>query len=437
MSAGRVRQGLRCAGVLALVACSPSASATNGFNFFAFGAESSGVGGADVALVRDTAALVTNPAGLDHIASRQLESSLDPYYFIDVRHTDSLGNDRQNQPRAGAFTSLAYAQRVNDDIVAGIGAYVAGGLGFEYQDMDSGFGTRGDIVTRFSVLRLAPGLSFRVNDRLTLGASLSINYAMARQRFFIESSVLNPLDIDASLFGFRLDGLSALGYGLNVGLKIVPFDDQRWVFGLAYRSHSDLALDGGELTVNYEALGAGRIVYRDAELRGVTIPQDVQAGLMFRPSDRWVFTAEVNWINWAQAIDHFRVVATDPERNPLPLLIPETVEQAQALDWRDQLVLSAGTMFVPDGSWRFMAGVNYGKQPVPARNLSPLIAAIPERHYTLGMARKFWEHWDLKATVVYIAPTSVRYRNPSSPITADASESHETLAFVFGLSRSW
>lgn len=419
-------------------------SATNGFNLYAFGTESSAMGGADVAFVRDTAALVTNPAGLAHICNRQpdcrqqFDVQVDPYYLVEVRHRDDLGNDSQNQPRVGGFTSAAYARRLNDQWVVGAGLYVAGGLGFEYQDLDSGFGTRGDINTRFTVLRLAPGLSWELHPRVLLGASLSVNYATLRQKYFPESSVFNPLDMEQSLFGFRIDGLSALGLGYNLGLKYALDDDGRWVLGLAYRSASDLDFEDGKLTVNYEALGAGRIAYEDTELQGVTIPQDLQLGLLHRAGGGWSIAGELTWIDWSGAIEEFRVQAAAPERNPLPLLIPDALEQVQSLEWRDQWVWAIGAIYEPaDQPWRLMAGYNCGKQPVPSRNLTPLTAAIPESHYALGAARTVWRDWDVRVGVVYIEKNSIGYRNANDPITTDARESHETFALLIGVGRSW
>ena len=237
------------AGALATALFAMPAAATNGFNLYAFGTKSTAMGGADVALVRDTAALVTNPAGLAHICNaqdcvQQFDVQVDPYYLVEVRHADSLGNDAQNQPRYGGFTSNAYARRLSDTLVVGAGLYVAGGLGFEYEDLASGFGTRGDISTRFNVLRFAPGFAWEASPRLLLGASLSLNYATLRQKFFPDSSVFNPLDMQRSLFGFRVDGLEALGLGVNLGLKYTLDADARWVLGLAYYrdlSHAAIA----------------------------------------------------------------------------------------------------------------------------------------------------------------------------------------------------
>ena len=58
---------LRMVTLLALVVTCTSAHATNGINLIGFGAESTLMGGADVAVARDTSALNTNPAGLTQI----------------------------------------------------------------------------------------------------------------------------------------------------------------------------------------------------------------------------------------------------------------------------------------------------------------------------------------------------------------------------------
>jgi long-chain fatty acid transport protein len=412
--------------------------ATNGFNFYGFGAESVGVGGADVALVRDTSALVTNPAGLGHIKRRQFDSNLDPYYLVDVRHADSLGNDESTRPRIGGSGSMAYAQRIGDsNLVAGVGAYVAGGLGFEYRGLDTGYGTRDELVTRFSVLRIAPGIAWDLRPGLTLGASLSINYATARLKEFPNSSVVNLLDQQQSLFGSRIDGLTGVGFGLNFGLRYVLDPSERWVLGVAYRSESKLDLEDGKLTVNYESLGAGRIEYHDVSLHGITIPQDLQVGVMFRAADHWKLMGELTWIDWSDAINEFRIQAGDPERNPLPLLIPNDIERRQPLDWRDQLVVALGVMYEPGADWRLSAGYNGGRQPVPRRTLTPLIAAIPEQHFAIGAGRRISEIWDVQFALVYVAKNSVHYENPASRVTADARETHETFALSLGISRSW
>lgn len=432
---------------LLLLLSGTPADATNALNLVSFGAESSTMGGADVAAVRDTASLAINPAGLTQIDGQQLQLANDPYYFLGVRHSDSLGNRVKNKPRLGSFFSGAYAQSLSETLFAGVGLYVAGGLGFRYENLDSGFGTRGDIVTRFGVLRLAPGAAWKLMDgRLSLGAALAVNYAIAHQKYFADSSVfdprsappLAPLQLDGrSLFGFRMDQLSGFGVGVNLGAQYTPI--RGVTVGLSYRNRTKLDLENGRLTVNYDALGAGRVTYRDAELTGISIPQDVQLGVALSPASAWLVSAEWNWIDWSRAIDTLRVQASNPKSNPMPLLVPSEITDEQRVDLRDQHVLSLGVRYQieTDKDTSLRAGFNYARQPVPERNLTPLIAAIPEQHYAIGMGRDIFDTWHLDVGLFYNAPVSVRYANPRSPITADARETHETISLLMTFSRNW
>lgn len=442
-SRGACRCARACAAAATLILSLP-VLATNAINLVSFGAESSTMGGADVALVRDTAALVINPAGLSRIEDRQLQVAIDPYYLIDVRHSDSLGNDVRNKPRLSGFFSGAYAQRVNETLVAGVGLYVAGGLGFRYENLDSGYGTRGDIVTRFGVLRLAPGIAWKPIERLSLGAALAVNYALAHQKFFADTSVFDPLDATplaplelgrGSLFGSRIDDLRGLSVGLNLGLQYTLLEGM--TLGLGWRNRTRLDLEQGALTVNYEALGVGRITYRDVRFTGVSLPQDVQLGLLYAPAKSWLLSVEWNWIDWSRAIREFRVEAQDPERNPLPLLVPGEIVQLQAVELRDQHAISLGVMHQLDEKTSLRAGYNYAPQPVPRGNLTPLIAAIPESHYALGVGRALSKTWGVDVGLFYNAPVSVRYANPDSPITEDARETHEAVSLLMTFSRSW
>ena len=91
----RSTTGIGVAGaVLALLCLFPApAHPTNGLNMIGFGAESVAMGGADLAVARDTSAMNNNPAGIARIPG----SALDVYgaiaYPLSVAHRDQFGND--------------------------------------------------------------------------------------------------------------------------------------------------------------------------------------------------------------------------------------------------------------------------------------------------------------------------------------------------------
>ena len=76
-----------------------TAHATNGINLIGFGAESTLMGGADVAVARDTSALNTNPAGLTQIKAPLADIFGSMLRTTDLVHKDSNGNQEHASNR--------------------------------------------------------------------------------------------------------------------------------------------------------------------------------------------------------------------------------------------------------------------------------------------------------------------------------------------------
>jgi long-chain fatty acid transport protein len=114
----------------------------NGLNLIGFGTESVLMGGADVAVARDTTALNTNPAGLTSLGKRAADVFGGIAYGSDVRHLDSFGNDRNVSNRVIPIGGFGYAARLGTSgVTAGIGLFAQGGAGNVYENLTTAFGT--------------------------------------------------------------------------------------------------------------------------------------------------------------------------------------------------------------------------------------------------------------------------------------------------------
>jgi len=177
---------LRIATALALVTTGLAAHATNGINLIGFGAESTLMGGADVAVARDTSALNTNPAGLTQIKAPLLDM-----FGSVLRTTDLVHKDPRNEEHASnRYTLLGgggYARPLeNMPCTAGIGLFAQGGAGGVFDNLRTPFGNRDDLSSLFGIAKIIPGIGCEVTDKLSLGASLNIVYASIEQDFFCE-----------------------------------------------------------------------------------------------------------------------------------------------------------------------------------------------------------------------------------------------------------
>ncbi|MFP5307468.1 MAG: OmpP1/FadL family transporter, partial [Gammaproteobacteria bacterium] len=194
-------------------------------------------------------------------------------------------------------------------------------------------------------------------------------------------------------------------------------------------------LDDGRLTVNYEAIGEGRVVYRETSLKGLNIAQDLAIGASFAPDPRWQLSAKLSWIDWSDALKDSTLEAHAPDRQANG--VPATIRSTTPLRFRDQYVLAVGVSYALEPGSHVSIGYNYGRQPVPPENLTPTFAVIAQHHYMIGYGRALSDQWAVDVAVQYQPKSDVRYSNPHSPITMQATEQNEGIYLHLMLSRRW
>ncbi len=407
----------------AALASSP-ALATNGINLIGFGAESTLMAGADVAVARDTGALNTNPAGLTQIHGQAFDAFGSALRTFDLVHKDALGNEVHATNRYTFLGGGGYAKTLADQpCVAGVGLFAQGGAGGIFQNVRTAFGSRDELSSLFGIAKVIPGVGCRINDALSLGASIGIVYAGIDQKMFPATS-----NAVAPFAGFYLKGASALKAGFKLGAQYRV--NSALTLGATYTEKTELPLTGGTLVANYSALGLGQVKYADASVDGFALPREIALGLALRPADRWLLSFKLDWVNWADAIKSATIRATRPSNGAAPAVY----ELATPADWNDQWVIASALAYDWDRRTTLYLGHNYGKNPIPAQNSSPLLAGILEHHLTLGMARQVTPEWKLTGGLEYMLPVKVDYANP---LFGNAEVRNEALTYHVMLSRRW
>jgi long-chain fatty acid transport protein len=416
--------------VLALI--TPTATyATNGLNQIGFGTESVGMGGADIAVARDTSALNTNPAGLSQIEEALADTNFAVAYTGNIRHEDQFGNDKNNSNKYPVLGSLGYVRQLpRYPIRAGIGLFAQGGTGNEFNNLHTAFGTRDDLSIQFRVARITPGLAWQVNDRLSLGASIVGTYADLEQKVFPNTSVFNPADPSQSFFGFELENMNDFNAGIKLGLMYKPTD--RLTLGAAWNSKVDLNLEG-RMRADLSALGLGKVNYRNAEAKNIDQPQELGVGAALQVTDRWLLSLELNWINWSDAVTTGIITASDPDNPAAPSKIKTAVDN----DWRDQYVVAVGTVYQWNTKMLLRAGYNYGRNPIPDQHINPLLNTIAEHHLTLGFGHKLSDVWHIDGAFEWDIINKETYTNKQLPFGKNAEASGELFALHFRVSRVW
>lgn len=426
----RVWKAVASAGVL--LCMTAPAQAGNGMNGYGNGAQSMGMAGADLAIANGVYSIALNPAGLARIQGHEASGYLEPWWQP-LKHSDDLGNREGVDNPVNAIAGGGYAQSIGAErrVIVGIAAFAQGGTGFVYKNLKNDFGTTDEISAIFGVFRLAPAIAWRATDRLSLGATLGINYSSAKQKYFPDTSVPANEFLPQGFQGFKLD--KADGFSLNGKFGLLYQFAPAWTLALAYTSETKIKLEGGDLVMNYEADGLGRVRYRNAAVSGLSLPAEWGAGLSWAASDRWTLTAEINLLDWSNAVRRSRLSADSPDRDD----VPGAVALDSALNWRDQQVIAVGAQHQWSPETQFRFGYNYGRNPVPDETLSPSFNLISEHAVGAGFGHRLNAFWQLDMSAVGSPFRTVRYSNPLLGLGTQQKERFAVFDINLTLTRRW
>ena len=363
-----------------LLALSATALASNGMNMIGSTTRGSGMAGADVAMEGDCSGAAVNPATMGTLSDHALSVGLSVLHPPIHLKNGMLGpNDLDSEDQYFPIPFVAYSRRLGEDSpwTVGMTVYGQGGLGVKFEDVQTFAGTRDGFESDLQFVRLSPTTAYRVNDHLTVGASLLASYARMKLSLFPNTYTpgMSPGPED-DFVGVDLDDISGLGVAGRAGLLYRVCDQLS--IGVTYTSETAMDLGDGDLTMN---LGMARATY-DADVEDFTFPQEAEIGVAVRPLEGLTVAADARWINWSDAVEDGYAVGRNPNL-PLP---PEagTVRVPFNTKWDDQWVFAVGLEYALNERHVLRCGYNYGENPVPDRYATPLFPVTVEEHVTVG-----------------------------------------------------
>jgi len=391
-------------GIVAMLAPGISYS-TNGMNMIGYNPRSSGLGGADVALEGDCPAC--NPATLGGEARVNFSGGVALLHPpVNFQNGFFGPNDADSDENIYVAPYLEYAHRLNDSPwTLGLILWAQGGMGVDYDDVRTFTGSRDELYTNLQIARLIPTASYRVNDRLSLGASLQIGAVNMQSKLFPETYSAGPDGIPGSgddFVGMHLRDVGGTGYAGRLGVFYRVSD--RLNLGITYLSETNIRMDGGQLMLN---LGIASVTYK-AKLKGFALPREAEIGMSYMVSPMFRLVADIRWIDWASAVDEVTVRGSQPN-----LAVPiQTPELTFKLKWKEQWVYALGAEFVLKRKHILRFGFNHGANPVPNSYLSPLFPGHVEQHLTLGYGHS-WNRFSLDLAWEHSLKNKATNRNPN------------------------
>lgn len=315
-----------------------------------------------------------------------------------------------------------FGYKVNDKFAVGINVTNPAGNSLVWGDNWAGSTLIQDVSLK--AFNVQPTVSYKINDRISVGAGLMIDFGSFEQRKGLVAAgafdglgalasglsaampSLAPLPGMISSFsgqvpvGIELEGSSKVAYGFNVGalVNITP----KLTLGVSYRSKVKLSVEGGEAELEYAndnaknvinaiksfdttplqgleaagALPAGTVatlkgtqtqlatmgILDGAEFSAsMPIPSILSVGLAYQPNEAWTLTGEAQITGWS-AYDKLDIAFKTAAGDIL---------QSSVKDYDNTVCVRLGAQYVANDFVTYRAGVYMDTPPVQMDNYNP------------------------------------------------------------------
>ncbi len=326
-----------------------SAHATNGDQMTALSAAQAGMGSATVAQAQDALTVLVNPAGMADLGMEEVRMDLGFGLLNPPREVNGQESDSNWYLMPGG----AVAFKVNDRLFLGMGLGGIAGMGVNVPDILPAATGNQAVVTTKQVFRFSPAAAFKVNQALTLGASLNV---------VNQSLAMSLPGGGGNYVALPQNGQFGLGATLGATYKINP----RLQAGLTYTTKTDVA------TMEYNT-PTGQTSF------DMDMPASLALGLSFKPMPGLQVEFDVKRYAFEDVMESIAVT------NP-----PAGFPPALNFGWEDQTVYAIGVK-KDMGKMAVSVGYNYGKSPIGTEDVNMNLGstAIVESHLSFGLTRKF------------------------------------------------
>lgn len=321
--------------------------------------------------------------------------------------------------------------------------------------------------SKFGYVKAGPAMAYRINENMSVGAGVQLYYGMLdfRMPFSIDpvanmKGIADPINNitfgqmfaaphDQGGFGYNevtayadMHDLTGFGFGANIGFfyKI----NEKWSIGVAYTAPTTMYLEGkaemdmtaqfnkafGDAVAGYMAQNPSA-TQADAQAavghmftnmgidltEGVAtsyaknkadfdVPQKLAAGLAYKPTPKWTFGLDVEYIDWKNAFDNLPIQLSGGNNHNINLMINGNTEDGTfdykfPLNWKNVVNLKFGADYLLQEGVNLRAGYIHGANPVPSSTVFSIFPAIVEDHITLGGGYSFNDRFTLDVAWIY------------------------------------
>ncbi|MCK5316205.1 MAG: outer membrane protein transport protein [Anaerolineales bacterium] len=340
------------------------------------------------AAAKDASTAGTNPAGMTRLDQSQVLAGFQGL-IVDVEFdTDSSGFDGGDGGNAGDFVPAAglhYVHNLTSDLKLGVTTGSFFGLGLDY---DSDWAGRYYVQkAEFLTLGINPGVGYRVNKWLSVGAGFSVIYAELEQKAAINNQVTDGAGTPDGQIKVKDDDI---GYGWNLGVLAELREGTR--FGVTYRSEvdfnfKDVAKLKGVATNLQNLLDAIGVTGSKVDLE-MTIPQAVMVSGYHEFTEKLAVMANFGWQDWSEF-----------GKTSVSVQSQGTTDFTQDRNFKDTWHVAIGAQYRFAEVWLYSLGFAYDSSPVDDKDRTPDMPL--DRQLRFGTGLQYDWNKDITVGVAY------------------------------------
>lgn len=335
--------------------------------------------------------------------------------------------DSDNKLSTPLFAYINY--KPTRDLAVGVGFYTPNGSSMKWNDNWSGAHVIQSI--NLAAYTVQPTLSYKIADRVSLGVGLMITWGdfdLSRSMLpvgknpktqMIEGGLMQVAAkyqeaaaqyeaagdaakaaqnaamakaaqqsaatvYDRALCSAKLEGDSKVSVGVNAGI-MWDINDQ-WSLAMTYRSRMNMKVGTGHATLNYSDPFVKAVLEQSNQIPGLDrgsfnaelpLPTSVTWGVSFRPTHKWEFAVDLQWVGWS-AYKELNIVFNEQELGIKPVY--------SVKNYSNTLTFRFGGQYHPFDWMTARMGMYVDESPVSSNYLNPETPSMTKVSYTAGLS---------------------------------------------------
>lgn len=305
---------------------------------------------------------------------------------LGVDYEGDSGQSENGRLKGQIIPAGFITHQINDSLWAGLGLTVPYGMGTEFGEGWEGRerGTESMILT----FDINPNLAWKVNEKLSVGGGVSLQYAKAELgsgRIVSE----NGHTINSNVKG------DSWAWGWNVGVMFQPVETVR--LGLAYRSNISHNADGHTTLNNVPVKTDNGLVLTnirsDMEVR-IKTPDTITFSATWEATDALRLSGTARWSKWSN-FHSLDVQNLDLAGTQFSSTVVEN-------NWDDTWFFSVGADYKLNGQWTVRGGVAYDQGPVENQYRMAVIPDTDRVWFSGGASYKYTDNLTFDFGATYI-----------------------------------